>query len=282
MSDWKPDIFEYVDYRQYLRDYYSAAKKNLPAFSYRYFARRADISSPSFLRHVMRGERNLEGAVDNFAKGLELDEEEHEFFAALVAFDQADDPRAKTEAFERVSATRRFRDARRLESGMFDYLSHWYFPAIRELVARDDFRPDPEWVASQLVPQISASEAVEAIDTLLDLGFLERTANGGLTRGEPTIATHHEVRSLAIANYHRQMLGLAGESIERIAREHRDLGAMTSCVSVETLNEIKRRIHAFREVVLELCDADTKNEVVVQFNSQLFPLSTFTETEETS
>lgn len=282
MSDWKPDIFAYVDYRQYLRDYYDAAKANMPAFSYRYFARVADIASPSFLRHVMRGERNLEGAVDNFATGLGLDEEEHAFFALLVDFDQAEDADTKTAAFEKVAATRRFRQARRLETGMFDYLSHWYFPAIREMAARPDFSEDPAWIASQLVPQIELDQATDALATLLDLGMLERNGDGRIIRGEPTIATHHEVRSLAIANYHRQMLARAGESIERIPRPYRDLGAMTACVSVETIQELKARIHAFREVILELCDADDDHQVVIQFNSQLFPLSAFPEEEEPS
>ncbi len=272
MADWKPDIFAYVDYRQYLRDYYDAAKANLPSFSYRYFARIAGISSPSFLRHVMRNERNLDEKVDNFAKGLGLNEEEHRFFALLVDFDQAATPEAKNEAFEAVAATRRFRQARRLESEMFEYLSHWYYPAIREMAARTDFKNDPEWVATQLLPAIEPSEAKRALETLVELGFLE-LENGEIHRGEPTIATHHEVRSLAIANYHRQMLARAGESIERVPRPMRDLGAMTACVSLETLEEIKSRIHTFRELILELCDADPVHEVVIQFNSQLFPLS---------
>lgn len=279
MTNWKPDIHAYVDYREYLGDYYDAAKANLPAFSYRYFARRAGISSPSFLRHVIRGERNLGDAADQFADALELDDEERRFFKLLVDFNQAETREEKNEAFEKVAASRRFRAARRLDQGMFAYLSYWYYPAIREMIARPDFEESPEWIAGQLTPSIAPAQAEEALETLLDLGLVVRDSDGRLSRGESSVATQHEVRSLAIANYHRQMLERAGASIELVARQWRDLGAMTACVSVENITELKRRIHEFRELVFELCEAEQPREVVIQFNSQLFPLSSIPEQE---
>lgn len=42
---WKPDIFEFLDYRAFLGAYYEAAKANQPQFSYRYFSRRAGFAS---------------------------------------------------------------------------------------------------------------------------------------------------------------------------------------------------------------------------------------------
>lgn len=273
MSSWKPNIFDYLNYREYLGDYYDAAKENVPAYSYRYFARRARISSPSFLRHVIRDERNLGDTVDQFADALELSDEERRYFKALVEFNQAEDSETRNRAFEKVSASRRFRGAKRLEHGMFEYLSHWYFPAIREMVARPDFSEDAEWIASQLVPAIEPDEASEALEILLELGMIVRSESGELSRGESSVATEHEVRSLAIANYHRQMLHRAGESIELVDRQWRDLGAMTACVSTQTLEDLKHRIHEFRELVLQLCDTEQERELVIQFNSQLFPLS---------
>ena len=280
MSDWKPNIFDFLDYRAYLRAYYEAAKENMPAFSYRYFARKADLSSPSFLRHVMRGERNIDNTVDNFARGLDLDAEEAAFFELLVDFDQAEGDHERNRAFEKLAASRRFRTARRIEHGMFDYLSHWYYPAIREMVARSDFREEPEWIAAELTPTIEPEEAAEAIAVLVELGLLVRDDRGNLERAEPSLTTEHEVRSLAIANYHRQMLERAGESIELVPRQFRDLGAMTVCISPETIAELKSRVHAFREVLFELCDSDDDPQVVFQINTQLFPLSELPDTSE--
>ncbi len=274
MSDWKPNIFEFLDYRAYLQAYYKAAKENVSAFSYRYFARRAGLSSPSFLRLVILGERNIGATVDNFAQGLGLDEEEARYFELMVEFDQADTDSEANEAYEKLAARRRFRTARRINEGMFEYLSHWYYPAIREMAAREDFREDPAWIAAELLPAIDPESAAQALDVLLELGLLTRDEKEGrLVRGESSVTTEHEVRSLAIANYHRQMLERAGESIRKVPREYRDLGAMTVCVSLDTVGELKTRVHAFRELLFEFCERDEEAQVVYQFNTQLFPLS---------
>jgi uncharacterized protein (TIGR02147 family) len=273
-SDWKPDIFEFIDYRAYLRAYYEEGKAKTRVVSYRYLAKRAGFSSPSYLRHVMQGERSLgTESVEKLIDALGLREDESRYFRDLVAFGQAEGPEAKNEAFERVASHRRFRQARRIEGALFRYLSHWYYPAIREMSARADFEVDPVKIAGLLLPRIKAQEAKEALETLFELGLLVRTAEGRVVRAEPTLSTEHEVRNLGIGNYHRQMLERAGASIELCQREHRDLAAMTVCVSLDTIAELKRRVHEFRERILELCDSDPAPKVVFQINTQIFPLS---------
>ena len=283
MSQWQPDIFEYVDYRAYLQAYYEASKRHNPAFSYRYFARRAGYSSPSFLRHVMRGERNLSAeSVESFAKALSLDREEGMFFEALVSFDQAETHDEKRRAFERVASSRRFRRARRLDSAMFEYLSHWYYPVIREMTARADFREDAAWIAGQLLPAITEEQAAQALGVLLELELVVRDQQGCLRRGQPSIATEHEVRSMGVVSYHHQMLERAAASIEGVDREWRDIAAMTVCISPDTIAELKRRVHRFREILLELCDRDGAPTIVYQINTQLFPLSLYDEASDAS
>jgi len=164
--------------------------------------------------------------------------------------------------------------ARRIDGELFAYLSHWYNPAIRELAARDDFQEEPRWIAAQLRPRISPAEAAEAMKLLLSLGLLVRDAKSGrVERGEPTLTTEHEVRSLGAAAFHRQMLERAAQSIETVPAAQRDLAALTVCVSAETAALVKQRIHQLREALTELCDADTKGSTVYQLNIQWFPLS---------
>ena len=54
-----PSVFEYLDYRTFLRDHYTASKQLKPQYSFRYFSRRAGLSSSNFLKLVMDGKRNL-------------------------------------------------------------------------------------------------------------------------------------------------------------------------------------------------------------------------------
>lgn len=274
MSEWKPDIYTFLDYRAYLSAYYDAAKANLPAFSYRYFARKAGYASPNFLKLVIDGKRNLGAdSIPRFTKALQLDGDEGRFFGDLVALEQAATDAERNEAYERVAASRTYRDACRIDAGFFDYLSHWYHPAIREMVLRPDFREDPAWIAAQLVPPIRPEDAAHSLTLLQDLELLVRDEAGALSHHDPTLTTGHEVRSLAIANYHRQMLQRAGESIELVDRELRDISALTMVISAETVGEMKARIHAFRERMLDLSLRDENPQAVYQLCVQLFPLT---------
>jgi uncharacterized protein (TIGR02147 family) len=268
-------VYDFLDYRAYLRAHYETTKKARRGYSFRLFSKLAGLRSPNFLKLVIEGQRNLGAdSVPRFSGALGHDAAEAEFFADLVAFNQADSLAEKNRAFERIAASRRFRSARRIDGDLFAYLSHWYNPAIRELAARSDFNEDPRWIASQLVPQISSAQAAEAMKLLLSLGLLVRDeASGRVLRGEPTLTTEHEVRSLGAAAFHRQMLERAAESIETVPREQRDLAALTVCVSPETAAKVKQRIHQFREALAELCDADTAGSVVYQLNVQWFPMS---------
>ena len=271
----EPNVFDYLDYRAYLRSYYDAHKHTRAGFSFRTFSKRAGLKSPNFFKLVMDGDRNLGvDSVPKFADALGLTGAERDFFRDLVAFDQGSDNIEKNRAFERIAASRRFRNARRIDGLLLTYLSHWYHPAVRELAARQDFSADPKWIAKRLRPAVSPRQAAESLELLMSLGLLVKDPHTGrLSQGEPTLTTEHEVSALGAANFHRQMLQRASESIDDIPSELRDLAALTVCVSASTAVRVKERIHQFREALTELCDAQPVGTVVYQLNIQWFPLS---------
>jgi uncharacterized protein (TIGR02147 family) len=269
-----PVVFEYLDYRAFLRDLYAAKKAIDAKFSFRYFARRAGFTSSNFLKLVMDGDRNLGAtAIERVASALSLGPEESEFFALLVAMNQAQTVADRNRAFERVAANRRFRAARRLDGPLFEYLTHWYYPVIRELVARPDFVEDPAWVASQVLPPIQTRAAKTALKTLEKLGLLVRNDAGALVRGDASLTTGHEVRHVVIPAYHLQMIERAAKAVENIAPEERYVSALTVCIREATLSDLKTKIGRFREEVLDRCDTDQAPERVYQLCIQLFPIS---------
>lgn len=273
--DVEVNVFDFLDYRGYLRAYYEAAKRRPAGFSFRTFSKRAGLKSPNFFKLVIDGDRNLgKDTVGKFADALGLMGEAREFFADLVAFEQAADNAEKNRVFERIAASRRFRTARRIDSMLHDYLSHWYHPVVRELVARSDFRDDPKWIAETLRPRITPKQAAHSLELLLGLELVTKDpATGRYALHEPTLTTEHEVTALGAANFHRQMIERALESIETVPSTQRDLAALTVCISPSIALEVKRRIHQFREAMTELCDNGSDGKVVYQLNLQWFPLT---------
>lgn len=269
-----PDIFTYLDHRAFLSDWFDARKEANPRFSHRLFARLAGQKSPSLLLAVIRGKRNLTPATTRaFCKAMKLPKEDAGFFADLVRLDQAEGTEERNRAWRRISASRRFRQARALEGQAFDYISHWYIVAARELAARDGLWDDPAWLSKQLRPHITLAEARRALTTLKDLGMVTEE-DGVLVPAESTVVTPHEVAGLAARNYHLGMLQLARESIERFPPEQRHLGALTVCIPDSLIPRLKEELASFQERVLDLCDsADDPPDRVHQVQLALFPLS---------
>ena len=108
-------VFEYLDYRQYLKDFYAAQKAKSSAFSHRSFSRRAGLRSSNYLSLVMKGERDLSSEMaPRFAKACGLVKSEADFFCDLVAYGQAKTTDEKQRWHERLARFRKFRDAHRL------------------------------------------------------------------------------------------------------------------------------------------------------------------------
>ena len=232
------------------------------------------MTSPNFLKLVIDGKRNLSAtSAERFATALELSSTETAFFRELVGFGQARTATEKNRHFERIGAYRQHRAVCALERHQFEYLSHWWYPAIRELVACEGFVDDPEWIAGRLVPAITAAQARQALDLLQALGFVDRDERGRLRQRTPLLSTGPEVRSLAVGNFHRQMMERAAASIDLVDRDLRDISGVTIALSPEAFQRVKQKIVELRAELLALSAGDDRPTRVVQVNFQLFPLA---------
>lgn len=273
---YDPDVFDFLDYRAYLREFYQRRKENT-AFSYRAFSLRAKLGSPNYLKLVIDGERNLTAAMARrFAGACGLKGPSAAFFCELVVFGQATALDERNESYGRLKRFQEFREAQEIQIARDDYHSKWYLPAIRELALATDFEPDPEWIAARLCPRIKPSEAKSALEILQKLDMLIPQPGGGLKPGTPLVTTGPETANLHMVQYHRAMMGLASESLERIPAASRDISSVTLCVGVDGLEIVKQAIVRFRRELLKLSELEKDPRQVVQVNFQLFPLSSLT------
>jgi uncharacterized protein (TIGR02147 family) len=266
------DVFRYHDYRTFLAAYYQAKKPQ--GFSYRAFARAAGLGAPNYLQLVINGRRNLTlQMARRFAETCGLGKDAASYFVALVAFNQATDSDEKSERYRELTAFRRYRRAQRLELAEAAYHSTWYLPAIRELVLSTGFRDDPAWIAAALRPRIKESEAQQALDTLLELGLLQRNAEGRLEQKARIVSTGPETTGMHIKNYHAEMMQRATLAMTTVPAAERDISSLTLCLGSGGLAALKGRIQALRRELLELSENEPEPTLVVQLNFQLFPLS---------
>ncbi len=269
------DLYAYVDYRAFLRDWFKARKAANPRFSHRAFARRAGQRSPSLLLHVIEGKRNLTASTcEAFARAVGLVDDEYAYFAALVDYDQASTADERGRAWERISATRRYRDAARLQDQHLAFLSAWHHAAIHELAACGGLVADAAHVAARLRHAVPVAEVRASLALLQSLGMLVADADGRLRPASATLVTPHEGVADAARHFHTGAIERAVAELGRLDAEQRHFGAVTAAVPASLLPRLKREVARFQERILDLCEgAEGERGQVVQFNVHFVTVS---------
>jgi uncharacterized protein (TIGR02147 family) len=268
------DVFRYRDYRSFLRAHYERNKQRRGGYSLRAFSRGTGLRSPNYLKLVMDGDRNLTPSMAlRFADGCGLSGDAAEYFCELVAFNQARVARERELHFERLTRFSRFRKVHKLDIAQSEYHSEWYIPAIRELTARVDFNEEPVALAKTLLPAISPSQAKRAIEVLLELGLLVRDEAGRLRQAQELVETPSGPLGHHVVQFHRSMMQLAAESLDRVPREEREIASVTLCLANDQLQQLKAELQSFRNHLLQKYQTRPDAARVVQLNLQMFPLS---------
>jgi uncharacterized protein (TIGR02147 family) len=267
------NIFKYMDYREYLEDFYHEKKKASSAFSYQVFADKSGLKSKSFLKEVIDGKKNLthESAM-KINRVLGLGDRAFAYFLDLIEFNQAKSLDQKNYYFERISSYDQRNSARLVQRQQYDFYSHWYHNTIRELAVYFDFKEDFELLGKMVHPPISARKARQSVELLMKLGLLQKTPKG-YRQTDAIITTGNVVWSLAVQNFHLQNMTLAASSIESVAREQRDISCLVVGLSRGGLEIFTNEIEKLRLKLLRLAEKETNVQRVYHVNFQVFPTS---------
>lgn len=272
-------IYDFTDYREYLKSFFESKKLTNPNYSASLFARKAGLGANSrgYLKLVIESKRNLSAqTIRSFSEALALTTHESLYFENLVLFNQADRGQDQKYYFDRLVASNRGNKPEQLElikSGVL-YHTHWYYFAVREMVALIQFKEDAAWIASQLRGKVKKEEVNQAIKDLLNLGLLKRNDKGVLKQSEPLVRVRGGFYSLYMQNFHLEMIERSKEAIQTDDYESRHASGVTLSCSVDHLPEIKRAISQFRDQITERFGIeDLPPDAVIQLSIQLFQLT---------
>lgn len=270
-----PNVFQYLNYRAFLRDFYVERKAAQPRYSYRTFNRLSGVKSPSLFKSVSEAKRNLsEATVEAFVKGLGLKDREARYFRALVRFNQADTQDRRMKAFAMLKHFREYNEVRLLEGEIFDFYSKWHNLALYELAKLKGFREDPVWIARKLGPEITDGDAAEALGLLKRIGLLTPDPKTRKLKAvNKTLSTPHEVFDLSVMAFHDAMIDKVRRSLVTGNPEDRDVSALTIALDRRGFEEAKRKIQEFRRELNVILSSIESPDRVYQVNFQLFPLT---------
>jgi uncharacterized protein (TIGR02147 family) len=273
MNEIMKSVFEYIDYRRYLKDFYDFQKKTKKYFSYRFFAQKAGINSPILLKMVFDGKRNLSRkTLEKFIGGLNLKEKEAIYFRNLVLFNQAKSALEKQEHYRVLRSMAQQVPQYIMENDHFEYFDKWYFSAVREGLCQYDYCDDWDAIASSVRPAITPAQAKEAVAWLLRQGFVKKLKNGRYEQVHKAVSTRSEVRSLVVRNFNRKMIQLAERSLDEFPTSERYATGITVGLTREAYDILVAEIEAFRDRVVNIVDVLDTGDRVCQVNIQMYPL----------
>jgi uncharacterized protein (TIGR02147 family) len=267
------NIFNFMNYRDYLRAFYHDKKAEDKGFSYQVMAENAGFRSKSFIKLVIDGKKNL--APESLMKlkiVLKLNEKSFSYFRDLVAFNQARSMRERNDNLKRLFSYRKRNPGRLVLHDQYEFYSQWYHNTIRELLPLCDFKEDYGILGKMVDPPISAREARESVRLLLKLKLIIKKGTA-YVQASPIITSGDEVKSAAVQNFHVQNLALAAASIDGCPGPRRDLSCLVLGLSEEGIERIKKETREFRKKLLEIARKDKNPACVYHYSTQFFPTS---------
>lgn len=271
----RPNVYQYEDYRAFLKDFIKFLKETSRYFSMRSLAKKVGFGSPNYIQSIVSGKRNLsEASARKVGKAFKLSERETKFLLSLLAFNQAETEEERKKLYEKIINNKSYQRYRPVEKAQFEYFSKWYLPVIREMVGLKEFREDYSWIASKLYPRITADQAQAAIRTLRSLGLLERDDNDNLVQASPSVTTGSQVDSLHVLKYHESILQKANHSLMNLDVNQREFRSLLLTCRKEDFQEIQQLIFEMRDKLLERFPESTEDsDQVYSVSVQLFPMT---------
>lgn len=265
----RPIIFGYLDFRQFLSDFVVFLRMS-GTFSARKFALQVGFKSPSYLKMIIDGQRNIgPEVVQKLCTTLDLKKDESQFFEKLVLFNQTKLMDLKDKLYEEILSFKKFRSIRNLDSARYEFYSRWYMPVVYESVGHVDWAKSKEDFAKRI--GITIPEIDRSLEILEKLGLIEKRRRDWI-KTDTAIETDPDASSLYIRNFHREMILRAQQTLDGVAPEERDLQGLTLALSHEDFLEFKKALFDFISKMNKRFSTPEKPTAIYQLSTQFFSL----------
>ena len=266
-------IFEYLDYRDLLKDAFEERKVLNPLYSYRMYAEALGLHTSNIFR-ILGKETHLPARCQSRAvEYLGLSERSTTYFLLLVAYARERNAKARQSILEEAMTLRDV-SLRQLGENDLAYFKDWWIAAVRALLEVLDGKAVPSVIASKLNPTVTPDQVSHALTLLQELGLVKKGSSGRLIVGEPhvTVAPSRE-KVEAVHAYQRQILTLASDSLKRFPASLRDVSTVAMAIDRDRFIEVRGMLRECRRLIQksagEAKDPDRAMQLVMAF----FPLS---------
>jgi uncharacterized protein (TIGR02147 family) len=263
-------IFDYLDYREYLKDAYEERKAETPAYSYRIMADSFGLY-PSNIFRILHGQSHLPARCQSRAvEELGLSGRGADYFLLLIAYARERSSTARKDLLCKAMALRDV-SRRDLEERELGYFRHWWVASVRALLEITRGRAVGHELASCLVPPVEEAKILEALELLKELGLVKRASSGRLLPAEAHLTAGGEAKAVAVRNFQKQILSLASEALERVPMGERDVSTLTLSIDESAFREIRDLLRECRRSIQKRVEQSVTPDRVMQLAMAFFP-----------
>jgi uncharacterized protein (TIGR02147 family) len=266
-------IFEYLEYRDLLKDSFEERKTENSAYSYRMMAEFLGLDTSNLFR-VLEKKAHLPARCQSRAiEYLELSGRSAEYFMLLVAYARERSAKARQEILEKA-LTLRDVVRRNVSESELAYFREWWIAALRSMLEVVDGKAVPRDLAARLAPPISEDDVVRALRLLQELGLVRKASSGRLVLTDTHLTAGTESEKIAaVRHYQRQVLALAADSLERFSPSMRDISTLTLTVDGTAFEEVREIIKECRRQIQKCVGEVRRPDRVMQLAMAFFPIS---------
>lgn len=266
------NIFEYKDYRDYMRDYY-AHRKQTGQFSWQKFSNIAGFSSPIYMKLVCEGKTRLSNVRKRqVGNSIGLSGAELEYFEQMVVFVNSSKDSVKKKALLKMEKLAFEQKARVVDADAFEFYESWVNPVVRELAP---MMPGalPKEMAAACYENISAERIRKSLLFLLRTNFLKKVDDNVYEQTEQNVVGSKESLPIALRSMHKLMAAYALGAVEKYSPDQRHfLGVTLGCDDV-TYAKVVEEMELCQKKIIAIANECKEPNKVYRLNLQLFPFA---------
>lgn len=264
-----PDVKTYLDANQYLRDVYSFRKKQSQIFSYENWARELGITSKSYLRFAILGQRTIsDHLTQKLTTSLNLNKTDAEYFAILILYTQCSHFEQKKIYGRQLTQLLRNNVEVKELNIKTDAVLHPLYIVVRSLLSFSDIERSATAIARLLNLKL---DELQPILQLLEKESLIKFNGHEWTAIHDNVKVPDSPGREAILAYHRLSLLKAIEA-QTLSPEERNYRSLGIALTREEYSEFLQDFDAFARKIYAKYSGDQFFERrFYQFNFNLFP-----------
>ena len=249
-------IYEYSDFRAYLRDWFEAERARRGKFTKAEVSRLLGLpNTRNYFSDLLGGKELSDTFLERLIGLLALAKDQARYLRVLVAFQQATTPDVRDQALDLlVSLNRSPRTI--LSDDRMEYFRHWRHGAVRALLDTGDYTDHPSRLAKALVPSITPAQARDSLALLARLGLAKKNPRGHWKPTEQAVSSPDGLRDQLLLQLQMEQLELVRESLLRPKAPPRFVATNMVSVSQDGFRHLLERLEKTRSEVRSVIHKD--------------------------